>query len=328
MRVRDERPRLAERGRGITVRNARPVPIATPARADDLPQYLHALRRLADADDLSTAYAGCTIALDVAGREHDAASLVMAFSQRCSVARRLGDLPAAHADATVAAGLLGESGLLPDSPPAALLLSRRLAVLLDLGDTATADELLAGVPGGDELPDAPEFLLLRYVRGCLHAASARLGEGLADLYRCGERLAARRSDHPGVLPWRSAAASVLKRLAADEAADRLVSEEIALTRRVGLASALGRALRIQGQIRPGEAGMAAAEESVRVLQGTPRRFELATALVDLGGLLNAARRRAQARRVLRDGLELAESCGSPALVARAKRYHGGRVSDS
>jgi tetratricopeptide (TPR) repeat protein len=318
MGVREDRPRLADRGRGITVRNVRPVPIASPAHADDLPDYLRALRRLADADDLRTAYAGCTIAIEVADRDGDGTSLAMAYSQRASVARRLGDLPAARADADAAAELLDVSGVEPGSPLVALLLSRRLAVLIDLGDLAAADNLLAATDLGGDLPDAPEYLLLRYVRGRLHTASARLGEGLADLYHCGERLAARRSDHPGILPWRSAAASVLHRLRAGEAAERLVAEEVALTRRAALASALGRALRIQGQIRPGEDGLAAAEESVRVLQSTPRRFELATALVDLGGLLNASRRRAQARRVLRDGLELAERCGSPALAAKAR----------
>ena len=64
---------------------------------------------------------------------------------------------------------------------------------------------------------------------------------------------------------------------------RLVAEEVALTRRHGLASALGRALRIQGQVLPGAAGMAVAEEAIRVLQGTPRRFELATAYHHLSG---------------------------------------------
>ena len=331
MTVRDERPRLADLGRDITPRNDavspgfRPVPLAPPAGADDLPRYLHALRRIADADDLAAAYSGCTIAIDLATRDGSAAGLVMAYSQRSSVARRQGNLAAAARDADAAAEHLAVSGADPGGAAAALLLSRRIAVLLDLGDLAVADALLAAAGLVGELSDDPEFLLLRYVRGRLHAASERPGEGLADLYRCGERLAARRSDHPGVLPWRSAAASVLSGLGAGEAAERLVAEEVALTRRHGLASALGRALRIQGQIRPGAGGIESAEEAVRVLQGTPRRFELATALVDYGGLLNAARRRPQARRVLRDGLELAEECGSPALVARARSYYAGRT---
>ncbi|WP_306209975.1 hypothetical protein [Actinoplanes sp. RD1] len=317
MTVRDERLRLADRGRDITVRSARPVPLDPPRNAGELPRYLRALRRLADADDLAAAYAGCTLARDVAAREDDQAGLATVYSQRSSVARRLGELPAAQRDAEAAAAL-------PPLPPgaAALLTSRRVAVHLDRGEIDQAERLMTDA----ELPDEPEYLLLRYVRGRLHLEAGRPGEALADLYRCGERLAVRGSDHPAVLPWRSAAAEVLAQLGAGEAAERLLAEEIALTRRHGLASALGRALRVQGRVTAGPAGLAAAEEAVRILHGTPRRFELATALVDLGALLNAARRRPQARRILRDGLELAQKCGSPALVERAQQLVRGRTT--
>lgn len=331
MTVSDERSRLADLGRDITSRNGaltpgnRPVPLAPPDGADDLPRYLHALRRLADADDLAAAYSGCTLAIEVAVREGSANGLAMAYSQRGAVARRMGHLAAAARDAEAAAEHHAAAGADPCGAGAALLLSRRIEVLLDLGDLDIADQLLAATGLVGDLGDEPEFLLLRYVRGRLHAAAERPGEGLADLYRCGERLAARRFDRPGVLPWRSAVASILAGLGVGEAAERLVAEEVALTRRHGCASALGRALRIQGQIRPGGEGIRSAEEAVRVLQGTPRRFELATALVDYGRLLNAARRRPQARRVLRDGLELAQACGSPGLVARAREYYDGRI---
>lgn len=311
---------MADRGRDITVRNTRPVPVDPPARTEDLARYLRALRRLADADDLAAAYAGCTLAIDFAARRGDTIGLAMAHSQRSSVSRRRGDLPTAYADAWAAADLPGL-----DDAASALLLARRLAVLLDRGDVEEADKLLFSDGRTGDLPDDPEHLLLRYIRGTLHTAASRPGDALADLYRCGERLAVRGSDRPGVLPWRSAAARVLVSLGAAEAAERLVGEEVALTRRNGPASALGRALRIQGTVVCGAAGLAAADEAVRVLRGTPRRFELALALVDYGALLAAARRKPQSRRVLRDGLELAEACGSPGLVARA-RAAGKRTS--
>ncbi|MGA5305029.1 hypothetical protein ACPCHT_34335 [Nucisporomicrobium flavum] len=326
MTVRHEGPRLTNHGRDPAVPHPRSVPLEPPRGAADLPRYLRALRRLGDADDLAAAYAGCTIAVEVAGREGDAAGLVAAYSQRSSVSRRSGDLPAAARDAEAAADLLAVSGAEPGGATAALLLSRRIAVLLDMGDVDRAGLLFAAAPFGGDLPDDPEFLLLRYVRGRLHGAAGRPGDALADWYRCGERVAVRRFDHPGVLPWRSAAADVLTGIGAAEAAERLVAEEVALTRRHGLASALGRALRIQGRVLPGAAGLARAEEAVRVLQGAPRRFELATALVDLGELLHQAKRRPQARRVLRDGLELAERCGSPGLAARARRTTRGRAT--
>jgi tetratricopeptide (TPR) repeat protein len=320
MNVRDERKRLADRSRDITVRTtARPARVDPPACPDDLPEYLRTLRRLADADELDPARDGCTYAIELAGRAGDAASLAMAYSQRSTTLRRRGELVAARSDADAAASLPALPG-----PAAALLLARRIAVQLDLGDHAAGDALLAEAGMSGELADDPEHLVLRYVRGGLHALAARPGEAVEDFYRCGERLAAHGFDRPMILPWRSAAAGVLSGLGAREAAERLVAEEVALTRRRAPASSLGRALRVQGRVRPGPEGLAAAEESVRVLRGTPRRFELATALVDLGALLGAARRRPQARRVLRQGLELAEICGSPALVARAQGHLAGR----
>jgi hypothetical protein len=66
------------------------------------------------------------------------------------------------------------------------------------------------------------------------------------------------------------------------------------------------------------AGVGSLEEAVRLLGSSPRRFEYACALVDWGVLLTAARRRPQARRVLREGASLAGQCGSPALAARAQ----------
>jgi tetratricopeptide (TPR) repeat protein len=321
MSVRDERQRLADRSRDITVRTTiRPARVEPPACPDDLPDYLRALRRLADADELEGAHDGCTYAIELAGRAGDAASLAMAYSQRSATSRRRGDLPAARSDADAAASLPPLTG-----PAAGLLLARRIAVHLDLGDPAAGDALLAAAGMSGDLPDDPEHLLLRYVRGGLHSLASRPGEAVEDFYRCGERLAVHGFDRPTILPWRSAAASVLIGLGASEAAERLVAEEVALARRRGPASSLGRALRVLGRVVPGPAGLAAAEESVRVLRRGPRRFELATALVDLGILLGAARRRPQARRVLRQGLELAEACGSPALVARAQTALSGRA---
>ena len=229
------------------------------------------------------------------------------------MARRRGDLIAADRDGETTSGLLDDD---PRGEAAVLLLARRMATRLDMGDVDTAEELLAGL-GGD-LPDVASVLALRYARGRMYACSDRPGEGLADLFFCGERLAARGADRPNVLPWRSAAAAILVKMGTAEAATRLVAAEVELARRSGPASALGRALRIEGIVHPGLAGMEVLAEAVRVLAPTPRRFEYAQALVDYGEVLNVARRRPQARRVLREAVELAEQCGSPALVARAR----------
>jgi hypothetical protein len=338
MSVRGDRAGLADPTPDITAgsppRPRRPAP-DLPADAADLPRFLRATGRLGDLDDLATAYAVCdaaiattTDSLALAAEPGSAGSglaaqpalaqpalaaqpvLAALYSLRCSLARRRGDLRAAERDGATAAGLLGGA-------EDALLVARRISVLLDIGDVAGADRLLNDHDYDDDLPDAPGAIALRYSRGRLHAAAGRPGESLADLFYCGERLAARQADSPTVLPWRSAAATVLAATGATESAARLVEAEVALNRRSGTASALGRSLRVQGQVLDGAAGLAVLDEAARVLSQSPRRFEYAGALVDFGLRLNAVRRRPQARRVLREGVELAAECGSPALVARA-----------
>ena len=66
------------------------------------------------------------------------------------------------------------------------------------------------------------------------------------------------------------------------------------------------------------------------LEHSPARLEHARALVDLGAALRRANRRAEARRELRTGLDLASRCGAWALAERARtelRAAGGRSSD-
>jgi hypothetical protein len=242
------------------------------------------------------------------------AALASAHSLRSSVGRRLGALAQAGSDARTAADLLRAVGAAPESGPVVLAVARQVAVLVDRGALEDADDLLvdAGLAEGDAL------LALRYVRGRLHVVSRRPGEAVADLFHCGAQLAARGADRPATLPWRSAAAAALELTGATESAARLVADEVAMTRRIGTTSALGRALRVQGRVTGGPEGIAMLDEAVRVLESAPRRFELAGALVDYGLALLTAKRRPQARRVLREGLELAQRCGSPVLTETAR----------
>jgi tetratricopeptide (TPR) repeat protein len=328
MTVSGDRLRVADRTRTVTPRHdpPRPAPLLPPAGVDDLPRYLRAAAVRADADDLSTAYAACDTAIAAATRWRSPAALAGAHALRTSVYRRLGDMPAAERDGEVAAELFAAAGADPRGDAVLVLLARRIATRHDRGDLAGAEKLLAEVEG--EPGDGSGALALRYARGRLYADTGRPGEGLADLFHCGERLAARQADRPHVLPWRSAAAQVLAATGTREAAARLVAAEVAAARRSGPASALGRALRVEGMVLDGPAGLAALDEAVRVLRESPRRFEYALALVDFGAALTAARRRPQARRVLREAADLAEACGSTALKERAQRGYvaaGGKI---
>jgi len=311
---------------------AAPTPPPILADVDDLPRYLRDTALLAEADKLDAAYAACQVAAVAAAGWDAPGVLARIYSLRGALSRRMGNLPDAARDGWIAAKLLAASDADPSGEVAALLVARRIAVLLDIGDVADADALLTDF--GTEPPGGPGALAFRYVRGRLHAAAGRPGEALADLFGCGERLAVRRADHPAVLSWRSSAAAILAEIGTRESATRLVEAEVALCRQANPASAmsrpsaLGRALRVQGRVLGAPAGIPASEEAVRVLERSPRRFEYAQALVGCGELLNAARRKPPARRMLREGLALAERCGSPALTERARAAYaaaGGKV---
>ena len=297
------------------LRQRRPVP-AAPTDLGDLGRHLRATARLADLDELDAAEEACAAAVETAATWRSPGALAAIRSLRSSVFRRRGRLAAAEADGRAATELLAAAGADPHGDAAALLAARRIAVRLDTGDIAGAEHLVRGFDR--DLPDNAGAVALRYSRGRLHAAAGRLGEGLADLFSCGERLAARGADRPLGPPWRSEAAAVLAATGSTEAAARLVAAEVAANRRAGTASALGRSLRIQGMVLDGPGGMAALDEAVRVLTHSPRRFEYAQALVDFGLRLTAARRRPEGRRVLRAGMDLAAQCGSPALAERAR----------
>jgi tetratricopeptide (TPR) repeat protein len=311
MTVSDDRAELAP-ARLLTQqpRRSRHDPVPPPAGPGDLPRYLRATAARADADDLDAAHRNCGTAIDAAMRWRSPIGLAAAHSLRASVDRRRGDLLAAERDATAAARMLGDV----HGEVGILLLARRIAIALDRGDATAAGDLLGDRHGA--LPDGPG-LALRYARARLYAATGRAGEALSDLFACGERLAARQADRPAVMPWRSAAATILAAAGAGEAADRLVAAEIAMARRAGPASALGRALRVAGTV-PGGPGLPALEEAVRVLAASPCRLEYAQALLDLGGALTAARRRPQARRVLREAMEIAGHGGAPVMLERAR----------
>jgi hypothetical protein len=327
MPVTDDRVGLADPAAFAVVdrprqRRAMPTP---PAGLSDLRRHLRATARLADLDELDAAEDACAAAIDAAVTWRSPGALAAIRSLRSSVFRRRGRLAAADADGHASAALLAAAGADPHGDAAALLAARRIAVRLDTGDVAGAEQLVRGFDR--DLPDCAGAVALRYARGWLYAAAGRLGEGLADLFACGERLAARGADRPLGLPWRSAAATVLAATGATEAAARLVAAEVAGNRQAGTPSALGRSLRIQGTVLDGPGGMASLDEAVRVLARSPRRFEYAQALVDFGLRLTTARRRPQARGVLREGLDLAERCGSPALAERARAGYtaaGGR----
>ena len=121
-----------------------------------------------------------------------------------------------------------------------------------------------------------------------------------------------------MMAWRSDAALSLSALGDARAAARLCDTEVALARRWGAGRALGVALRAAGLVTGGDRGLELLTEAVTVLRGSPAALELARALTDLGAARRRAGGRAQARELLREGLDIAQRLGGAGLADRAR----------
>jgi DNA-binding CsgD family transcriptional regulator len=193
-----------------------------------------------------------------------------------------------------------------------------LEPLIDRGALQDADTVLAATGLDGPLPPIfpSNMLLLR--RGRLRRAQGRLLEALADLHACEEQMRAGGAISPGLGPWRSESALVHHALGRDQAALRLVNEELQLARAIGLPRCIGIALRTQGLIAGGRDGLALLERAVDTLAASPARLEHARALCELGAARRRSRQRVAARDPLRQALDAAHRRGADALAERAR----------
>jgi len=114
--------------------------------------------------------------------------------------------------------------------------------------------------------------------------------------------------------WRAEAALALFATGDAEGALRTARAELALAERWGAPRALGRALRVVGQLTGGADGLDLLRRSVDVLDGSPARLEGARSLAELGAALRRAGRRQEAREPLARALDAAEVCGAAELA--------------
>jgi DNA-binding CsgD family transcriptional regulator len=190
-------------------------------------------------------------------------------------------------------------------------------VLIELGDLDGAERALAraGLP-----IDVPEnnFQMSWWIASRLRllVAQGKLEEALAVAIDA-ERRFGKSLRNPAWLPWRSLKAETLDRLGRSEEALPLASEEVELARRWGAPRALGRALRVRGQIAR-EEGLDDLREAVEVLDGTLARLELGKALAAQGAAIRRGRKPTEAREPLRRALELASACGAEPLAEHAR----------
>jgi len=191
------------------------------------------------------------------------------------------------------------------------------SVLVDRGEVQEATRLLDSVPGSG-LTHAADRLPLFHTRGRLLLEAGAAEAALREFRTVGAVMDALGIRNPSTLQWRSQAALAMRLLGRTDEAAELAREELKRARQWGAPRPVGIALRALGLVQGGRRGEAQLRHAVTVLEPSGARLEHARALIDLGGMLRRANRRADAREPLRRGLELAYRAGALGLVKHAQ----------
>jgi DNA-binding CsgD family transcriptional regulator len=189
-------------------------------------------------------------------------------------------------------------------------------VLVEQGRLAEAEAVLrsVGVPG-TRSPKPRYSALDSYAR--LLRQQGRHEAAVTAAMEAGEAWRSYGYRNPALGSWRTEGSLSLLALGRVEEARALAHEELDLAEQWGAPRAVGRALRVLGQVTGGADAIADLQRSIATLTGSGARLELATALLELGSAVRRSGHRAAARQHLTQALDLAEVCGAPPLGERA-----------
>lgn len=238
-------------------------------------------------------------------------ALAYAYTFRSFSWNYRGQLSEAEADARRAMRLAEDASV---AVTWSFAVSSLVEVLIEQGKLDEAQAILDQI-GYDEnspMAPAPSLLLARARLRRLKGDPERARQAALS---CGRIFAERGGRNPAIMPWRSELALCLRDLGDLEQARSHADEELALARQWGAPRALGRALRVCAAVQDSPAARhQLLQEAVAVLDGSPARLELATAMADLGAALLAGGDRAAARPVLRLALNHAVTCAAQPLA--------------
>ncbi|TGA99648.1 AAA family ATPase [Streptomyces sp. MZ04] len=243
------------------------------------------------------------------------AHLSFAYTLLAYIRFRRGRL--AEAEDFVRAGLRIAERVGPGTPAHWYAVGILIEILLSRGRVGAATRTAEQYSFGAPFPAAVVFPDAQAVHGELLLARGLTEDAAAELAAAGRRLDPRGMRNPAWCPWQL-------HLALAEAADapeRALATAHEATRRArgfATASAVGQALRISAEVSSGSARVKLLEEAVGHLERSPAAYELACALVALGGELRRAGRPKEAAEPLYRGLDSAVQCGADGLVERAR----------
>ena len=239
-------------------------------------------------------------------------AMASTFSAAASLQR--GAVEDAEADARAAIAIDG-IGLWQHAAALASLVE----ALIERGRADEAERELIDARLDAALPDARPYTPLLIARGRLRSIAGRPDAALDDLLEAERRLERSGAGHAVGLDGRAEATLALLATGRRDEACRRADDDLDRAHRWGTPRVLARALRVQALAAGGSQTLPKLEQAAAALQHSPARLEYSRALLDLGGALRRANRRADARAPLRRALTLAEECGSVLLADATRR---------
>ena len=191
-------------------------------------------------------------------------------------------------------------------------------VLTNRGELEEAERSLAQLGLEEEVAESGHMIFFLGARGWLRYARREFAAAADDWRRLGRCMEAFEMRNPAVLAWRSHLALALLALDRHDEALELAREEVELARAWGAPRPIGVALRTRGLVEGGAEGIETLRESLAVLEGSSAKLERARTLVELGAAMRRANQRADARELLKEGLDVAVRSGAQPLVERAE----------
>jgi class 3 adenylate cyclase/DNA-binding CsgD family transcriptional regulator/tetratricopeptide (TPR) repeat protein len=191
-------------------------------------------------------------------------------------------------------------------------------VLTNRGELDEAEESLAQLGLPEEVAESGHLIFFLGARGWVRHARRDYAGAAADWDRLGHCMEAFEMCNPAVVAWRSHLALALLALDRRDEALELARKEVEVARAWGAPRPIGVALRVLGMVEGGAEGIETLRESLNELHGSSAQLERARTLVELGAALRRTNARAEARELLKEGLDFAVRCGSQPLVEQAE----------
>lgn len=277
------------------------------------PSFPLAAAVLAYADRVERADELYTLAVDFARERGSVIGFASATGPRCIARLQQGRIAEAEAEArscleaTAHVWIIGRP----------MLISCVLDAMLERSDLQACWRFLDEMAIGEDLTAVSMARRMLRSRGHLRLLSGDAAGALRDFGQIRNR-ERRAGCEAAAIPTRAEVALALAQLGETERARQLAHEQLGLARVWGAPSPLSQALRVAGTVTGGADGISLLREATEVLEHSPPRYERALALTAYGAALRCAGRRAEARDVLRQALELADRFGALRTAEQAR----------